>query len=100
MLPRVDCWIGGSFGTKLCFCPILERERENAKLPSLLTRLKKTLNGASALKSFTGQTPSWPLLPQKLCPNWSNKLTPATFVKAEVKRNWRLNQKKTPRCKF
>jgi hypothetical protein len=37
---------------------------------------KKTLNGASALKSFTGQTPSWPLLPQKLCPNWSNKLTP------------------------
>jgi len=52
MLPRVDCWIGGSFGTKLCFCPILERERENAKLPSLLTRLKKNSEWGFSLKVF------------------------------------------------
>ena len=53
------------------------KRREKAKLPPLLTRLNnKNSKWGFSLKSFTGQTPSWPLLPQKLCPNWSNQLTP------------------------
>jgi len=53
------------------------KERGNCKTASTAhsTQQKNSKWGFS-LKSFTGQTPSWPLLPQKLCPNWSNKLTP------------------------
>jgi len=54
------------------FLSNFEKERENAKLPSLFAHLRASKWGFS-LKSFTGQTPSF-FLPQKLCnPNWSNQ---------------------------
>jgi len=69
------------------------KERGNCKTASTAhsTQQKNSKWGFS-LKSFTGQTPSWPLLPQKLCPNWSNQLTPSDIRK----RRYRRLNKKSP----
>jgi len=61
------------FWNQTMFLSNFGKREETAKLPPLLTQLnKKNSKWGFSLKSFTGQTPSWPLLPQKLCPNWSN----------------------------
>jgi len=65
-----------------------ERKMQNCLHCSLTSKNSKW---GFSLKSFTGRTPSWPHLPQKLCPNLvgsTSCLCPAIFVKEDVISAW------------